>query len=168
MAAIATAAPRISGPTSKKLLKRSQDKLKQAMPGGPGGLSGSIVFAGVVIFAAIAAFFAFTFRVDPDELGVVMRFGKPIRQEPPGLHFRMPYPIDEVRLPKVTRQNIIEIGMRTGADGARRLRRRDERARREPDADRRREHRRRQFRRLLAHPGRARNISSTSRTPRPP
>jgi membrane protease subunit HflK len=43
-----------------------------------------------------------------------MRFGKPIRQEPPGLHFRMPYPIDEVRLPKVTRQNIIEVGMRTG------------------------------------------------------
>jgi membrane protease subunit HflK len=30
----------------------------------------------------------------------------------------MPYPIDEVRLPKVTRQNIIEIGMRTG-EGAR-------------------------------------------------
>jgi regulator of protease activity HflC (stomatin/prohibitin superfamily) len=26
----------------------------------------------------------------------------------------MPYPIDEVRLPKVTRQNIIEIGMRAG------------------------------------------------------
>ena len=43
-----------------------------------------------------------------------MRFGKPIRQEPPGLHFRLPYPIEEVRLPKVTRQNIIEIGMRSG------------------------------------------------------
>ena len=100
-------------PDLEELLKRSQDKLKQAMPGGP-GLSGSVVFTAVVIFAAIIAFFAFTFRVDPDELGVVMRFGKPVRQEPPGLHFRMPYPIDEVRLPKVTRQNIIEIGMRTG------------------------------------------------------
>ena len=33
------------------------------------------------------------------------------RQEPPGLHFRLPYPIDEVLLPKVTRQNIVEIGM---------------------------------------------------------
>jgi modulator of FtsH protease HflK len=31
----------------------------------------------------------------------------------PGLHFRLPYPIEEVRLPKVTRQNIIEIGMRS-------------------------------------------------------
>jgi modulator of FtsH protease HflK len=100
-------------PDLEELLKRSQDKLKQAMPGGP-GLPGSVVFGVVVVLAAIAAFFAFTFRVDPDELGVVMRFGKPVRQEPPGLHFRLPYPIDEVRLPKVTRQNIIEIGMRTG------------------------------------------------------
>ena len=64
--------------------------------------------------AAIVAFFAFTFRVNPDELGVVVRFGKPTRQEPPGLHFRLPYPIEEVRLPKVTRQNIIEVGFRSG------------------------------------------------------
>jgi len=100
-------------PDLEDLLKRGQDKFKQAMPGGP-GLSGSVLFTAFVILAAVTAFFAFTFRVDPDELGVVMRFGKPIRQEPPGLHFRMPYPIDEVRLPKVTRQNIIEVGMRTG------------------------------------------------------
>jgi modulator of FtsH protease HflK len=100
-------------PDLEELLKRSQHKLKQAMPGGS-GLPGSVVFGAVVIFAAIAAFFAFSFSVGPDELGVVMRFGKPVRQEPPGLHFRLPYPIDEVRLPKVTRQNIIEIGMRTG------------------------------------------------------
>jgi membrane protease subunit HflK len=95
-----------------ELLNRSKDKLKQAMPRGP-GLSGPVVFTAFVLLAAIVAYFPFTFRVDPDERGVVMRFGKPIRQEPPGLHLRMPYPIDEVRLPKVTRQNIIEVGMRT-------------------------------------------------------
>jgi modulator of FtsH protease HflK len=100
-------------PDLEELLKRGQDKFKQAMPGGP-GVSGSVIFAAFVVFAAVVGFYAFTFRVDPDELGVVMRFGKPVRQEPPGLHFRMPYPIDEVRLPKVTRQNIIEVGMRTG------------------------------------------------------
>ena len=37
-------------------------------------------------------------------------------RSPGGLHFRLPYPIEEVRLPKVTRQNIIEVGMRTGAN----------------------------------------------------
>ena len=52
--------------------------------------------------------------------GVVMRFGKVERQEPPGLHFRLPYPIEEVRLPKVTTQNIIEIGMRTNRQRPRR------------------------------------------------
>jgi modulator of FtsH protease HflK len=99
------------------LLRRSQDKLKQAMPGG-GGLPGSFLFLAVVVIMAVAAFFAFTFRVDPDELGIVLRFGKPVRSEPPGLHFRQPYPIEEVRLPKVTRQNIIEVGMRS-SEGAR-------------------------------------------------
>src|SRR5499425_1334434 len=94
------------------LLKRSQDKLKQVMPGGT-GLPGSLLFLIASAVTAIIAFYAFAFRVDPDELGVVMLFGKPIRTEPPGLHFRLPYPIEEVRLPKVTRQNIIEIGMRS-------------------------------------------------------
>ena len=100
-------------PDLEELLKRSQDKLKQVMPGGT-GLPGSFVFLIAVVLAAIVAFYAFTFKVGADELGVVMRFGKPIRQEPPGLHFRLPYPIEEVRLPKVTRQNIIEVGMRSG------------------------------------------------------
>ena len=59
------------------------------------------------------AWYAFFFRVNPDELGVVMRFGEFVRQEQPGLHFRLPYPIEEVVLPKVTRQNITEVGMRT-------------------------------------------------------
>jgi hypothetical protein len=54
-----------------------------------------------------------------DELGIVIRFdGKPVRSESPGLHFRQPYPIEEVRLPKVTRQNIIEVGMRS-SEGSR-------------------------------------------------
>lgn len=100
-------------PDLEELLKRSQDRLKQVMPGGS-GVPGSFIFLGLIVLAAIVAFYAFTFRVNPDELGVVMRFGKVDRQEAPGIHFRLPYPIEEVRLPKVTRQNIIEIGMRTG------------------------------------------------------
>jgi membrane protease subunit HflK len=70
-----------------------------------------------VILTALVAFYAFTFRVNADELGVVLYLGKPDRQEPPGLHFRLPYPIEEVHLPKVTRQNIVEIGMRAAAPG---------------------------------------------------
>jgi membrane protease subunit HflK len=100
-------------PDLEELLKRGQNKLKQVMPSGS-GLPSSLMFLAVIVLAAIVAFYAFTFRVNPDELGVVLRFGKISQQEPPGLHFRMPYPIDEVHLPRVTRQNIIEIGMRAG------------------------------------------------------
>ena len=67
------------------------DKLKQVMPGGT-GLPRPLLFLITVAIAAIIAFYAFTFSVDPDELGVVMLFGKPVRTEPPGLHFRLPYP----------------------------------------------------------------------------
>jgi modulator of FtsH protease HflK len=82
----------------------------QASSLGPQGrLSLALLLA---VAAAIVAFETFTFWVAPDELGVVLRLGRLARQEPPGLHFRMPYPIEEVRLPKVTRQNVVEIRAR--------------------------------------------------------
>jgi membrane protease subunit HflK len=74
----------------------------------------SILLAALPL-AAIAAAYAVTFRVNPDELGVVVRLGTPARLEAPGLHLRLPYPIEEVHLPKVTRQNVVEIGPRSGA-----------------------------------------------------
>jgi modulator of FtsH protease HflK len=105
-------------PDLEELLKRGQDKFKQVIPGGS-GVPGPLLFLLAVALAAIVAFYAFTFRVNPDELGVVMRFGQYVRQEPPGLHFRLPYPIEEVSLPKVTRQNTIDIGFRSAAGGGR-------------------------------------------------
>lgn len=74
--------------------------------------------AGVIalIVLVIIGFFGFTVRVNPDELGIVLRFGAYTRQLPPGLNFRLPYPIEEVELPKVTRINRIEIGMRGVSD----------------------------------------------------
>jgi len=111
---------RFGGPRSprdlEELLRRGQSKLKQVLTGGS-GFSAPFFFVVAIAMVAIVAFFAFTFRVNPDELGVVLYLGRPTRQEPPGLHFRLPYPIEEVHLPKVTRQNIIQIGVRSsGAD----------------------------------------------------
>ena len=99
-------------PDLEEMLKRGQDKVKQVMRGG-GGIPGPLLLLVGAIAVAVIAWQAFFFRVNPDELGVVMRFGEFIRKDPPGLHFRLPYPIDEVRLPKVTRQNVIEVGMRS-------------------------------------------------------
>jgi membrane protease subunit HflK len=99
-------------PDLEELLKRSQDRLKQVMPGS--GLPGPLMLLIAAPLVAILGFYLFTFRVNPDEQGIVMRFGEFVRSESPGLHFRLPPPIEEVYKPKVTRQNILEIGFRSG------------------------------------------------------
>jgi len=98
-------------PDLEEMLKRGQDKVKQVMHGG--GIPGPLLFGVAAVALAVIAWQAFTFRVNTDEQGIVLRFGEFVRSEPPGLHPRLPYPIEEVYLPKVTRQNIIQIGMRS-------------------------------------------------------
>ena len=101
-------------PDLEEILRRSQDRLRQAMPGGRmGGPLGVLI---AVVLIGLIGFFGFTVRVNPDELGIVLRFGEYVRQLPPGLNFRWPYPIEQVELPKVTRINRIEIGMRGSSD----------------------------------------------------
>jgi membrane protease subunit HflK len=113
--------PRPTGPGQQpdleEILRRGQDRIRQAIPGGR--MPGPFVALVAVIAIVLIGFFGFTVRVDPEELGVVLRFGKFVRQLPPGLNFRWPYPIEQVELPKVTRVNRIEIGMRasTTSDG---------------------------------------------------
>jgi modulator of FtsH protease HflK len=101
-------------PDLEEILRRSQDRLRQAMPGGRMGGPFAVLLA--VVLVALIGFFGFTVRVNPDELGIVLRFGEYIRQLPPGLNFRWPYPIEQVELPKVTRINRIEVGMRGSSD----------------------------------------------------
>ncbi|MEM7398669.1 MAG: FtsH protease activity modulator HflK [Pseudomonadota bacterium] len=102
-------------PDLEDILRKSQDKLRQAMPGGGGGWLLPGVLAALV--AVVIGFFGFFVRVNTDELGIVLRFGEYVRQLPPGLHVRLPYPVEEVLLPKVTRANRTEIGMRTAQGG---------------------------------------------------
>src|SRR6266568_3273891 len=42
------------------------------------------------------------YKVQPDEQGIVLRFGQWIETTPPGLHFHLPWPIDTALFPKVT------------------------------------------------------------------
>lgn len=103
-------------PDLEEILKRGQDRMKQVMHGG--GLPGPVFFLLGAVAVAVVAFYAFTFSVRPDEQGIVLRFGKYDRWEGPGLHFKLPYPVEEVLLPKVTRENSIEIGMRSAGSRA--------------------------------------------------
>ena len=51
--------------------------------------------------------------VQPDEAGVVKRFGAVSRTVQPGPHYHLPYPIETVLRPKVTKIHRLEIGFRT-------------------------------------------------------
>jgi membrane protease subunit HflK len=104
--------PQSTGPTPpdlEEMLRRGQDKLRTVLPGGNLGGKGIalIALAAVAIWGASGFF-----RVEPDELGVVLRFGKYVRQAPSGLNYHLPYPIETSLTPKVTRVNRIDIGMR--------------------------------------------------------
>lgn len=98
-------------PDLEELLKRSQDRLKQAMPGG--GMGGGLLALIIIVGLAVVAWFGFFVQVQPNQQGVVLRFGELNRKLPPGLRFRYPYPIETVYLPPVTNINRVEVGMRT-------------------------------------------------------
>ncbi|MFD2182182.1 FtsH protease activity modulator HflK [Rhodoplanes azumiensis] len=108
--------PQSSGPTPpdlEELLRRSQDRLRRVLPGGSLGGKGIAILVGVAVLLWGASGF---YRVEPDELGVVLRFGKYSRDATPGLNYHLPYPIESVLTPKVTRVNRIDIGMRVIED----------------------------------------------------
>ena len=108
--------PQSSGPTPpnlEELLRRSQDKLKTVLPGGNLGGKG---FALIGLAALVIWAFSGFFRVEPDERGVILRFGKVDREVTPGLNYHLPYPIESVLTPKVTRVNRIDVGMRLVED----------------------------------------------------
>ena len=55
--------------------------------------------------------------VRPDEEGVIQTFGKYSSSTSPGLHFKLPWPIQTVKLPRVTEVKRLEIGFRTVRQG---------------------------------------------------
>jgi len=112
--------PQQQGPTPpdlEEILRRGQDRLRRFLPGGSLGGRGFVLLA----LAAIALWgFSGFFRVEPDELGVVMRFGKEVREVQPGLNYHLPYPVETVLTPKALRVNKIDIGMREVESATRR------------------------------------------------
>ncbi len=101
-------------PDLEDLLRRSQDKLKTVLPGG--GNFGGRGIALLVVAALVIWGFSGFYRVQPGELGVVLRFGKYVRDTPPGLNYHLPYPIETVLTPNVEQINRISIGMREVED----------------------------------------------------
>lgn len=108
--------PQSSGPTPpdlEELLRRSQDKLRSVLPGGSlGGRGLALIALAAITLWGLSGFF----RVEPDELGIVLRFGEYVRDAQPGLNYHLPYPVETVLTPKVTNIKRIDIGMRLVED----------------------------------------------------
>jgi membrane protease subunit HflK len=93
-------------------LRRSQDKLRTVLPGSFGGRGLALVLLAILALWGFSGFF----RVEPDELGVVLRFGKYVRDATPGLNYHLPYPIETALTPNALRVKKIDIGMRIDDD----------------------------------------------------
>ena len=89
-----------------KVVRQGREAMGRLLPGG--GMSISLI---VIIAIAIWAMTGF-YRVNPQQQGVVLRFGEWVRTTAPGLHYHIPYPFETVMTPEVTRDNRIEIGFR--------------------------------------------------------
>ena len=89
--------------------------------GGPGFLGGFFTSGrglSILALAVVALWIASgVYRVQPDEQGVVLRFGAYSDWTPPGLHWHLPWPIETVEKPAVTRINRTEIGFRSSPGG---------------------------------------------------
>jgi modulator of FtsH protease HflK len=97
------------------------ERLAPATPTGEGHMGGwtiagksgprlrlhSIV-ATIVLITAVWAATGF-YKVEPDQLGVVLRFGRFLDTRGPGLNYHLPYPIETALLPRVTEVNELRI-----------------------------------------------------------
>ena len=100
-------------PDLDKFLQGLRKRLK---PWYSGGNFGPRAIALVTVVGLGIWAFSGIFRVQADEHGVVLRFGEINRLVQPGLHYHLPYPIELVVTPKVTRLNRVDIGMRLAGD----------------------------------------------------
>jgi membrane protease subunit HflK len=100
-------------PDLEEFIRRLQQRIRRKYPGGNLGARGLLTLALACVFVWAASGF---FRVQADEHGVVLRFGKMDRVVQPGLNYHLPYPIEQALTPKVTSINRIDVGMRLAGD----------------------------------------------------
>ncbi|PLX88001.1 MAG: FtsH protease activity modulator HflK [Desulfuromonas sp.] len=105
------------GPTGEDLEKKVieiKDHLKNKY-GPQKGILPTLIVVLLVILAGYSSFY----EVDTEETGVVLRFGEFSSYSEPGLHFKMPFGIDQVYLVQTGRVLKEEFGYRTVQPGVR-------------------------------------------------
>jgi membrane protease subunit HflK len=98
-------------PDIDAIIRDIQKKINKFLPGGSksGGKPIGLILI-VLVFVWLASGL---YRVLPDEQGVVLRFGKFVKTTQPGLNYHIPFPVESVETPKVTKVNRMDIGFRS-------------------------------------------------------
>jgi modulator of FtsH protease HflK len=97
-------------PDLEELLRRSQERIKQALPGG--FTSGFGILIALVIAAVLWLLSGF-YTVQPNEVGLNMVFGKYSSKTSAGLRYNWPFPVGRVVKLPVTNRNSIDVGFRS-------------------------------------------------------
>jgi len=103
------------GPDFNELLNRLRNEANRLLRGPDGrGIRAPAIWA-IVALVALGWLLTGVFVVQPNEEGVITRFGVYSRSVEPGLHFHLPTPIEAAQLVSVTNQNKTVIGGSQGA-----------------------------------------------------
>ncbi len=100
-------------PNIDEVISKLQSIINRFLGGGKGGAKPIII--GLIILVIVWTLSGL-YRVLPDEQGVVLRFGKFVKTTQPGLNYHLPFPIENVLTPKVTKVNRMDIGFRSERD----------------------------------------------------
>jgi membrane protease subunit HflK len=82
-------------------------------------ISGGLVRTAILLLLGIIVVFTSFYTVGPEQMGVVLRFGRFVRSTDPGLHFKIPFGVESVIKVPVQRQLKEEFGFRTIRAGVR-------------------------------------------------
>jgi len=104
-------------PNIDEIVEKIQKLISKLIPGGKSSGGKPIIF-GLILLVVVWAFSGL-YRVLPDEQGVVLRFGKFASTTQPGLNYHIPYPVETVLTPKVTKVNRVDVGFRSASDSGR-------------------------------------------------
>jgi len=104
-------------PSIDEVVEKIQKLINKFITGGKSSGGKPIIF-GLILLVVVWGFSGL-YRVLPDEQGVVLRFGKFVSTTQPGLNYHIPYPVETVLTPKVTKVNRIDVGFRSASDSGR-------------------------------------------------
>ncbi len=103
-------------PDLDEMIARLQNSARRFVPGGPSRQSNARLLALVFLVGVVVWLVSGFYRVQPDQQGVVLRFGAYQRTTLPGLNYHLPWPIEQALTPAVTRVIRTEVGVSSGTD----------------------------------------------------